>query len=43
MSNINNILEYIVEESNATESFILQCEERYNNKINKSSTFLKKY
>lgn len=35
MSNINNILEYIVEESNAPESFILQCEERYNNKINK--------
>ncbi len=35
MSNINNILEYIVEESNAPESFILQCEEKYNNKINK--------
>ncbi len=34
MSKINNILEYIVEKSNAPEDFILQCEERYNNKIN---------
>ncbi len=33
MSQINNVLEYIVDESNAPENFISQCEERYNNKI----------
>ncbi len=33
MSQMNNILEYIVNESNSPEEFIARCEERYDNKI----------
>ena len=33
MANVNNTLEYIVENAGNAEGFIAQCEERYNNKI----------
>ncbi len=33
MSNIDNVLEHIIEKTQAPHSFIKECEERYNNKI----------
>ena len=35
MSKINNNLEYIVESAKNPEAFIKECEDRYNNKIEK--------
>lgn len=35
MANINNTLEYIIEKSADPKSFVAECEEKYNNKINK--------
>ena len=35
MSNIDNVLEHIIEKCNAPDDFIMECEEKYNNKINK--------
>lgn len=33
MSNIDNVLEHIIEKCNAPDDFIKECEEKYNNKI----------
>lgn len=33
MSQINNVLEYIIDESADAQAFVMQCEERYNSKI----------
>ena len=35
MSNIDNVLEHIIEKCNVPDEFIKECEEKYNNKINK--------
>ncbi len=35
MANVNNTLEYIIEKAANPESFVTECEEKYNNKIKK--------